>query len=124
MFRLEKYDWKLDYLPLISLMLPLILAGMVGGLNYFFITVFLARLGSEILAAGAMVGWLYALFYIVVFGILGSINILISNFYGQQKTQEIIAVVRDGLLLALILFVPSFLLFLNMGPIFLFLGQK
>lgn len=120
----KKYDWKRDYFPLIGLMLPLILAGMVGGLNYFFITVFLARLGPKALAAGAMVGWLYAVFYIVVFGILGSINILIANFYGQQKTSDIIAVVRDGLLLALILFVPSFLLFLNMEPIFLFLGQK
>jgi len=117
-------SWKKDYIPLIRLIIPLVLTGMIGGLVYFSETVFLAHLGPEALAVGALVSWLYGLFVVVIYGILGSVNILVAFSYGQKNTEKIIHVVRDGLILALLLFIPSFILFWNMSPVFLFLGQK
>ena len=116
--------WKTDYQPLLKLIIPLILAGMIGGLVYFFISLFLAKLGSEVLAAGALVSWLYSVFVVIIFGILGSVNILISHLYGKNDYQAIVQVVRDGLVLSIILFIPAFVLFWNMDVIFIYLGQS
>lgn len=117
-------NWRDDFQPLLKLMIPLLFTGMIGGLVYFFETLFLAKLGSKELAAGALVSWLYNFFLVIVYGILGSINIVVAHLYGRKDIDEIIQVIRDGLILAFILFVPTFILFWNMGPIFGYLGQK
>jgi MATE family multidrug resistance protein len=119
-----KFNYQQDFKPLMRLVIPLILTGLVGGLVYFFQTLFLAHIGAKALAAGALVSWLNWLFVVIIFGILGAINILVANHYGAQNFTKICHVVRDGLFLSLILFVPTFFLFWNMSPIFLFLGQK
>lgn len=116
--------WNSDYKPLLKLIVPLVLAGMVGGLVYFFISLFLSKLGSEVLAAGALGSWLYGIFVVIIFGILGSVNIVISHLYGKHDLVGMIQVARDGLILSLILFIPTFILFWNMDVIFIYLGQS
>lgn len=117
-------SWKNDYLPLLRLVIPLIFAGMIGGLVYFFLSLFLSKLGSETLAAGSLVSWLYSILVVISFGILGAINILISHLFGQKRLESIVQVVRDALLLSLLLSVPAFILFWNMDTIFIYLGQS
>jgi MATE family multidrug resistance protein len=115
---------KNDLYPLLKLAIPLALTGIVGASASFFETLFLAHVDQQTLAAGALVSWLYATFAVILFGTLSSINVLISHKHGANDQAGIALVVRDGLLLAILLTIPSFLLFWNMAPIFLLFGQK
>ncbi len=115
---------KNDLYPLLKLAIPLALTGIVGASTGFFETMFLAKLGQNILAAGALVSWLYGTFAVILFGTLGSINILVSHKHGANDQAGISLVARDGLLLSLLMTIPAFFLFWNMSPIFLLLGQK
>ena len=92
--------------------------------TYFFETMFLAHLSSDVLAAGALVSWLFGTFIVILIGILSSINILVAHQYGAKKFSAISFIVRDGIWLAIVLALPSFILFWNLSPIFLFLGQN
>jgi MATE family, multidrug efflux pump len=113
-----------DLYPLLKLAIPLALTGIVGASASFFETLFLAHVDQQTLAAGALVGWLYATFAVILFGTLSSINVLISHKHGANDEVGIALVVRDGLLLAILLTIPAFLLFWNMSPIFLLFGQQ
>ncbi len=121
---MNHHSLKNDLYPLLKLAIPLVLTGVIGASTGFFETMFLAKLGQNILAAGALVGWLYATFAVIMFGTLGSISILISHKYGGNDQAGISLVARDGLLLSLLMTIPAFILFWNMPPIFLILGQN
>ncbi len=115
---------KTDLYPLLKLVLPLILTGMVSSSIPFFETVFLAHLSQEALAAGALVSWLLGAFVVIMLGTLSALNILISHKYGAQDESGIALVIRDGLLLAVLFSAPAFLFFWNIAPILLLFGQK
>ena len=115
---------KKDLYPLMKLALPLILTGLIGASIGFFQTVFLAHLGHEAMAAGALVSWLFGVFVVIIYGTLSSINVLIAHKHGAQDVRGISRVLRDGLLLAVLLSIPAIFLFWNMAPIFLLFGQK
>lgn len=115
--------WKENLSPLMKLALPLALTGLLQSGVFFFETLFLARLGPEVLAAGSLVSWLFGTFVVMIFGILSSISILVSHKYGNKDHEGIKVVVRDGLKVAILLAIPSFLIFWNMSPIFLLFGQ-
>lgn len=119
-----KYRYQHDIKPLLKLVIPLVMTGLIGGLVYFFQTLFLAHIGAKALAAGALVSWLNWVLVVVVFGILGAINILVAHFFGAKRYYEICRVTRDGLIIALLLWFPTCFLFWNMAPIFLVFGQK
>lgn len=119
-----QFRYHQDIKPLMKLVIPLLMTGLIGGLVYFFQTLFLAHIGTKALAAGALVSWLNWVLVVVVFGILGAINILVAHFFGAKNYQEICRVTRDGLIVALLLWLPTFFLFWNMAPIFLVFGQK
>jgi MATE family multidrug resistance protein len=113
-----------DLNPLLKLAVPLALTGIIQSSVFFFETLFLAHLDQQTLAAGALVSWLFGTLAVILFGTLGSINILISHKHGANDQDGIALVLRDGLLLAVLLTAPAFLLFWNMSPIFLLFGQS
>ena len=117
------YSLKNDVYPLVRLALPLALTGMVQSATFFFETVFLARLGEQSLAAGALVSWFFGVLVVILFGILGSINILVAHRHGSNDRDGIALVARDGLILAVLIAIPSTLLVWNISPIFLLFGQ-
>lgn len=119
-----KFSYRQDFKPLLKLVIPLVMTGLIGGLVYFFQTLFLAHIGAKALAAGALVSWLNWVLVVVVFGILGAVNILVAHYFGARNYQEICRVTRDGLILAILLWVPTCFLFWNMAPIFIVFGQK
>lgn len=112
-----------DLAPLLKLAIPLALTGIVQSATYFFETLFLAHLGKEVLAAGALVGWLFATIAVVLFGTLSSINIVVAHKFGEQDHSGICLIVRDGVWLSLFFSVAIFALCWNMAPVFLFFGQ-
>ncbi len=113
-----------DFYPLIRLAIPLALNGIVQSAVWFFETLFLARLGAEVLAAGSLVSWLFGVIAAILFGILSSINILIAHKHGAKNQEGIALVARDGLFLAVVLVIPSFILFWNSASLFLLFGQS
>lgn len=115
---------KEDFSPLLRLAIPLVLTGIMQSSMNFFENIFLARLGSEILAAGALVAWFFATLIVIIFGIFGSVNVLVSHKHGAKDIAGISQVLRDGLALAILLVIPTFLLVWNMAPFFLLVGQN
>ncbi len=66
-----------DLNPLLKLAVPLALTGIINSSVFFFETLFLAHVDQQTLAAGALVSWLFGVLATILFGTLGSINILI-----------------------------------------------
>ncbi len=122
MFRMKQF--KENFYPLLQLVIPLTLTGLLQSSTWFFETVFLARLGTDILAAGALVSWLFGTVVVILYGTLSSINILIAHKHGAKEKHGILLVVRDGCWLSIILAVPIILLFWNMAPLFQLFGQS
>jgi len=118
------FSIKNDLFPLLKLAIPLALTGLVQSAVWFFETAFLARLGQDSLAAGALVSWLFGTMAVVLFGTLSSINILVAHKFGAKDQEGISRVLRDGIILSAILALPAFLLFWNMADIFLLFGQQ
>jgi len=121
---MKRFSIKNDIYPLYRLVIPLAFTGLVQSAAWFFETLFLAHLNAETLAAGALVSWLFGTLAVILFGTLGAINILVAHKHGANDKKGIALVARDGLLLALILVIPTFILFWNMSPIFLLFGQS
>lgn len=116
--------FKDNIYPLLILAIPLALTGLLQSSTYFFETMFLAHLSHEVLAAGALVSWLVGTFIVILIGIMSAINILVAHKHGAKDKEGISLVVRDGVWLAVILSIPSIILFWNLSPIFLLLGQN
>ena len=118
------FSIKHDAYPLLKLAIPLAMAGMIQSAVWFFESIFLAHLGPDILAAGSLVSWLFGTVAVILYGILSSINILVALKHGEQNQPAIRQIARDGLLLAIIISIPTMILFWNMSPIFLTFGQS
>ena len=113
-----------ESIPLLKLAIPLILTGVVQSSLGFFENIFLARLGEHILAAGALVTALFTTLIVVSFGIFSSVNILSALKFGANDQLSIVLILRDGLLLALMLTGPSFLLFWNVSDVLFLFKQS
>jgi len=111
------------FYALLGLAVPLALTGLAQSIVFFFETLFLAHLGADILAAGALVSWLFGTLVVIIYGTLSSINVLVSHQYGAKDYRGIALVTRDGLWLTLLLSIPTFILCWNTAPIFLAFGQ-
>ena len=109
---------------LLKLAIPLILSGLVSAAMNFFSTLFLAHLGHQALAAGAIVIWLFATLMVIVWGTLSSVSILVAQKHGEQDDLGISLILKDGIFLAFISFIPATLLLWNIGPLLLLLGQS
>ncbi len=120
----QKKFYTHDISSLLKLAIPLILSGLVESSIGFFSTIFLAHLGHKQLAAGSIVTWLFATLMVILWGSLTAISLLVSQKYGEKNNLGVSAILRDGLLLSLILVLPTFLLLWNMAPLLLLLGQS
>jgi len=115
---------KDNFYPLLKLILPLALTGLIQSAVWFFETLFLAHVGPDSLAAGSLVSWSFGTVVVILFGTLSSINILVAHKHGAKDEQGLLLVVRDGFWLAIVFAIPLFLLFWNMSRLFLLFGQS
>ena len=113
-----------NFYPLLKLAIPMSMTGLLGSAIFFCHTLFLAKLGSNILAAGALASYLTGTIMVLTYGILSSINVLVAHQHGANNEEGIAWIVRDGIWLSLLLVIPTFILLWNISPIFLLLGQK
>ncbi|KTC73983.1 Na(+)/drug antiporter [Legionella bozemanae] len=116
--------FKNNFQSLVRLAIPLILTGLLQSSVYFFITIFLARVSQDALAAGSLVAWLFGTFNIIVIGILNAINVLVAHRHGAKDGHGIALVFRDGFWLACILTIPACYFFWHIAPLLLYLGQN
>ncbi|CAM2967584.1 MATE efflux family protein [Legionella steigerwaltii] len=116
--------FKSNFQSLLSLAVPLIFTGLLQSSVYFFVTLFLAHVSQDALAAGSLVAWLFGTFNVIIIGILNSINVLIAHRYGAQDEHGISLVFRDGFWLACILTIPACYFFWHIAPLLLYLGQN
>jgi MATE family multidrug resistance protein len=114
---------KAEIYTLLTLAIPLAATGLLQSAIWFFETIFLSHIDAPTLAAGSLVSWLFGTVVVIVFGALSSINILVSHKHGANDELGISYITRDGLLLAVLISIPLFLLFWNMSPLFLLFGQ-
>lgn len=115
---------KNDLSPLLNLAIPMVLTGIIQSSLNFFETVFLAHLGQDTLAAGGLVSWLFGTLIVILFGSFGAVSVLIAHKYGAKDHAGIVRLLRDGLLLALALIIPTFLLLWYASSVLLLLGQS
>ncbi len=113
-----------DVSPLLKLAIPLMFSGIIESSIGFFSTLFLAHLGHQELAAGALVTWVFGTLMVILWGILTSISVLVAQKHGAKNNKGVSYILRDGLLLGIFLVVPTFLLLWYLSPIFLWLGQN
>ena len=97
--------------PLLKLAIPMSMTSLLGSAIFFCHTLFLAKLGSDILAAGALASYLTGTIMVITYGILSSINVLVAHQHGASNKEGIAWIVRDGIWLALLLVIPTFILF-------------
>lgn len=121
MFLLKPH--KEDIKILIKLAIPLIIGGLVESSINFSSTFFLAHLGQRELAAGALSAWLFSTMMVVFWGTLSAISTLISRKFGAKDHQAISRIFQDGLILALLLALPTFILLRYLPSLFVLLGQ-
>ncbi len=120
MFMLQRTDIKL----LLILAIPLILSGLVESSVGFFSTLFLAHLGQDELAAGALVNWVFATLMVVLWGVLSAVSVAVAHKHGAQDHGGVGQVFRDSLWLAVLFSIPASLLIWNLAPLLVLLGQS
>ncbi len=108
---------------LMKLIIPLVLTGFIEASVGFFTTLFLAHLGPQELAAGAVVQWIFFTLMVVLWGTLCSVSVLVAQKQGAKDENGIAQILLDGVILAFLFVAPAFLLLRNIGPILLFVGQ-
>lgn len=113
-----------DVFPLFKLTLPLVFSGLIEASINFFSTLFLAKLGHEELAAGALVSWLFVTLMVILWGTLTAISALIAQKHGAKEDKDISLILRDGFLLAFIFVIPTFIMMWKLSPFLLWIGQS
>ncbi len=121
---LKSLSLKNDFNPLLKLAIPLIITTVVQSSVNFLGNIFLAQISEQAFAAGALVSWLFFTLINLLFGTFNAINILVAHKFGEKDHRGISLVLRDGLVLALLLIIPTFLLLWTISSIFSLLGQK
>lgn len=112
-----------EFLPLLKLALPLILAQLAQNSLTFIDTIMVGRLGNESLAAIALGGTFFHLLQIILSGVLLAVGPMVSQAYGAGDTQSISRSLRHGLALAILLSLPAFLVFSQAERLLLSMGQ-
>jgi len=113
-----------DVNPLLKLAIPLALTGVTESANPFFVTMFLADMGQQELAAGALVRGLFFTLMVILWGALTAMSILVAQKHGEKNDAAVAQILRDGSILACLLTPPTFLLLWCIAPIFLLFGQN
>lgn len=86
-------------------------------------TIMLGALGPDALAAGGLGTSIEITVMVVLQGVLSAVSILVAQARGAARASEIPALYWTGMLLALLLIVPAFILFGLAEPLLLLAGE-
>lgn len=115
---------KGDFKILIGLAIPLLLSGAIESSLGFTSNVFLAHLGPLALGAGSLIVWFFATLMVIIWGIFTAVSILIANYHGANNNEAIGLVLRDSIILAILLTIPTALLIYHLSPVLIDLGKN
>jgi MATE family multidrug resistance protein len=87
-------------------------------------TVLLGSIGAQPLAAGGLGTSLFFTVLIILQGILTSVSVFVAQARGSGAEQGVPDIYRTGLVLAILLSLPAFLLLSAAGPILLMIGES
>ncbi|UCH26362.1 MAG: MATE family efflux transporter [Trueperaceae bacterium] len=103
---------------------PIILAQFAEKGLTFIDTLMVGRLGSDALAGIALGSVVFMLILILTTAVLFAVGPFVSQAYGSGDRNESGRAARQGFWLAVLLFVPGFLLLYNSAPLLLLIGQQ
>lgn len=108
----------------LRLAIPLVISHLIYALSGFFGNVFVARLGSNELAAHGLVYTIFITLIMFFIGVLSAVNVLVAQSHGAQDEKGVTLATSQGFILALLFSLPmSFVMLL--GPkILLWTGQS
>ncbi len=90
----------------LTLSLPLILTYLIQASSGFVGTVMLARLGTDALATGALVGGIYMTIVVFLFGLLAAVSVLVSQNHGAKNIEGVGLATSQGLVVSLMVTIP------------------
>lgn len=121
-----RWDGKLyrrEFIDLIKLSVPLVLAQLAQNTVSFVDTLMVGRLGQQAIAQIALGSTVFHFVLIVLSGVVLGVSPMVSQATGAGDDNYCGRAVRQGLWLGIILFLPAFLLYWNAYPILIWLGQ-
>lgn len=121
--RLKNSDALPELRALLQLGIPLMLSGLIESSPRFFNTFFLAALTRHEFAAGAISNWFFGTLMCILWGIFTAISILVAHASSEKNKSNVIVILRDGFLLAIILGIFAIVLIRHAAPMLIWLGQ-
>jgi MATE family multidrug resistance protein len=112
-----------EFIGLIKLAIPLIIAQLAQTTISFVDTLMVGMLGNHALAGIAIGSTVFFLTYIVFSGFVLGVSPMVSQAVGARDMNTAIRATRQGLWLSVLFFIPAFVLFWNAHPILLAFGQ-
>ncbi len=113
-----------EFKKLIWLAAPLVLAQLAQNTMSLVDNLMVGKLGGDSLEGMAIGSTTFFFTLLLCSGVLYAVNPLVSNAVGAGQQDRIPRIVRQGFWIAIISFVPAFLLFWSSEPLLRFLGQK
>ena len=115
--------WR-EFLALIKLATPLVIAQLAQNTLSFVDTLMVGRLGNGSLAGIALGGTVFHFVLIVLSGVIFGVNPIVSQAIGAGNRKSAVEALRQGLWISVFLCFPALLLYWNSYPILLALGQE
>ena len=112
-----------EFKRLTRLAIPLVLAQLAQNTMSLIDNIMVGKLGNASLSGMAIGSTTYFFVMLILSGVLYAVNPLVSQCVGANDPGRIPRIVRQGFWIAVIAFVPAFILFWNIEPLLRFLGQ-
>ncbi len=120
---LSPHGWGAEFRALLALAWPLIISQLARSALFTTDVIVLGRLGPEYVAAGALANALFVCVLLFGIGTVGAVAPMVAQARGARDFRSVRRTVRQGIWLAIILFVAMFPLAWNIGPIYRWMGQ-
>jgi multidrug resistance protein, MATE family len=108
----------------LSLAIPTAISRGVAMLTGFIGIFMLAQINNDVLAASSLITSTQAMITVISFSIFFSMPVLMGHAFGQKDYDSIGVIMQHGILLAILVSIPGFLLFYYMKPILIAFGQN
>lgn len=117
-------QWKSIYQKIISLALPMAGTQLISMGSGFLCMAMLAQLGHEVLAASALIFSISISVMVIGMSLLLSLSVVIGHAFGAKDYLGIGSTIQHGWLIGVIISLPLMLIFWNIYPILMLLGQE
>ncbi len=116
--------YRKEFRELLRLALPLVFAQVAQNSMSFVDTLMVGRIGNEALAGIAIGNTVFFFVLIVLSGVLLGVGPIVSQATGADDPATAARATRQGLWMGILLFLPAFVLYWNIHPLLILLGQS